>query len=99
LNDSDRRWIESEGLCPYCLAEAEDAYYTERQAEDEAAEREAAMEALTEAVREARGLECRTLASGSLALYEKATGKVVEIITEAFDGFDAFAHIAPTEEV
>lgn len=44
-----------------------------------------------------RRLLCRTMASGSLALYEPETGNVVEIIREAVDGFDAFAHIAPSE--
>jgi hypothetical protein len=103
LNDSDRRWIESEGLCPHCWDEAE-IEYAEFQSEEEAAiERGLDADAahtyalMVRDIRRARGLSCRTLASGSLALYEPTTGKVVEIVNTAVEGFDAFAHIEPTE--
>jgi hypothetical protein len=56
-----------------------------------------AMGTMSVAVWVNRGLLCRTLASGSLALYEPGTGRVVEIIRAAVEGFDAFAHL-PTEE-
>jgi hypothetical protein len=56
-----------------------------------------AMGTMSVAVWVNRGLLCRTLASGSLALYEPGSGRVVEIIRAAVEGFDAFAHL-PTEE-
>lgn len=104
LSESDHRFIVSEGICPHCFADAEEFEGIYRDAYEQAIERgddengARAVASMAAAVYEHRGLLCRTMASGSLALYEPKGGLVVEIIREAVGGFDAFAHVPPMAE-